>query len=301
MQSTLLRFEPMRSETFPFPDRFAAGVSTLGPLCYFDTGTPPEPRGLPPIVLIHALGLNLTEWEHITVPLARYTRVLGLDLPGCGHSAKPRVPYRLAHMNEAVLGLLDHAQVPQAVLLGHSFGGRIAMELALSHRPRVSGLVLMSSAGLCRYPQWMHWVGPRLLAANLVAPALVVLVPFLIEQIFSRRTPRTQRFVRQVLDRYDPRLAWEFAHYACPLLPDLVSDLGPRVRQLDLPVQVLWGEDDHLLSLRSVQPALNRMPQVRVRTLPRCGHMANIEQPEEVVATTLQFLGEVARSSAARA
>lgn len=289
--------EPMRSETFPFPDRFAVGVSALGPVCYFDSGAPPEPCGMPPIVLIHALGTNFTQWEYIAAPLARHTRVLGIDLPGCGRSAKPRVPYRLAHMHEAVVGLLDHARVPHAVLFGHSFGGRIAMDLALSHRPRISGLLLMNSAGLHRYPRWMHVLAPWLLREHVVAPAIVVAVNILLRRIFSHPTERTQRFVHQVLDRYDPRYAWEFARYAVPLLPELMNDLGPRLAQLDLPVQVLWGEEDHLLSLQEVEQALASMPSVRVRTLARCGHMPNLEQPETVVETALHFLRELPKAS----
>ncbi len=290
--------EPMRSETFPFPDRFAMGVSALGPVCYFDSGLPLKPRGLPTVLLIHALGTNFTQWEHIAAPLARYTRVLGIDLPGCGRSAKPRVAYRIAHMHEAVLGLLDYAQVPRAVLFGHSFGGRIAMDMALSQRSRVQGLLLMNSAGLHRYPRWMHVLGPRILRQQVVAPAIVVAVKLLLRRIFAHPTERTQRFVSQVLDRYDPSYAWEFARYAVPLLPDLMSDLGPRLRQLDLPVQVLWGEEDHLLSLDDVRSALDTMPQVRLRTLPRCGHMPNFEQPEAVVDTALQFLRELAQAPA---
>jgi pimeloyl-ACP methyl ester carboxylesterase len=288
--------EPMRSETFPYPDRFAADASSLGPVCYFDSGPPPKPRGLPPIVLIHALGTNLTTWEYVAPALAQHTRVLGLDLPGCGRSTKPRVAYRVSLMHEAVIGLLDHVREPQAVLFGHSFGGRIAMDLALAHRQRVVGLVLMNSAGLFPYPRWMHVLAPYLLHEQLVAPAIVVAVKLLLRRIFAQPTARTQRFVSQVLDRYDPRYAWEFARYACPMLPDLMGDLGPRLRELDLPVQVIWGEEDHLLSLRSVTPALATLPRARVRTLARCGHMPNFEQPEAVIETALQFLRELGAS-----
>jgi pimeloyl-ACP methyl ester carboxylesterase len=301
MQRSLLPPATMRSETFPYADRFALGPSKLGALCYFDSGAPPEPRGLPPILLIHALGLNLTGWEYVAPALARHTRVIGIDLPGCGRSAKPRVQYRLAQMEEAVLGLLDYLKVQRAVIFGHSFGGRIAMELALSHPERVRGLVLMASAGLCQYPRWMHVVGPRVLHEQVVAPIILVAAPLLIGRIFGRKSARTRRFVDQVVDRYDPRYAWEFARYACPMLPELMGEVGPALRQLNVPVQVLWGEDDHLLTLQSVRPALSQLPQVRVRTLPGCGHMPNIEQPEEVVKTTLQFLAELAPAPVAPA
>src|SRR5262245_60247865 len=99
MLTPLVGQEPMRSETFPYPDRFAAGASSLGTVCYFDAG---EAQGLPPVVLIHALGLNFTQWEYVAPELAAQTRVIGLDLPGCGHSTKPKAAYTLPLMTEAV-------------------------------------------------------------------------------------------------------------------------------------------------------------------------------------------------------
>src|SRR5262245_7194151 len=128
MLRPLLGPEPMRSETFPYPDRFAAGASSLGTVCYFDAG---EAQEQPPIGLIHALGLNFTQWEYVAPELATQTRVVGLDLPGCGHSTKPKASYSLSLMSEAVLGLIDQLHLDRPVLFGHSFGGHVAMDIAL--------------------------------------------------------------------------------------------------------------------------------------------------------------------------
>lgn len=294
------QLEPMRSESFPFPDRFVEGAH--GPLCYFDTGGAGTP-----IVMLHALGTNFTQFEYIAPALTGEARLIGLDLPGCGHSAKPRRPWRLVDVTCAVLRLLDHLGIERAVILGHSFGGRVALELALCHPERVLGLILLNSAGLTRYPSLYKKLGPRLFTPNVVAGAILASFRFVLQHIFSknaRRTPRAQRFMHQVLDRYDPRFAWEFAYHACPLLPELTLDVIDELPRITVPVYAIWGARDELIRLETVRPALSRLPRCELTALPEVGHMPTLEQPEAVVDAARRLLRDLtqdAQSSASPA
>jgi 3-oxoadipate enol-lactonase len=302
----------MRSETFPYPDRFFSGPH--GPLCYFDTGEPkagaaradgredgpedeprdgdPGSRGgarpqRPPMLMLHALGINFTQFEYVAPALAADSRIVGLDMPGCGHSAKPRRPWRIADVTAATVRLLDHLQLERVVVLGHSFGGRVALELALRHPDRVLGLVLLNSAGLHRFPSVYRRIGPRLLTPNVVAGMLLGSFRYILQFIFSkptRKTARAQRFMHQVLDRYDPRFAWEFAYHACPLLAELTTDLIDELPRITVPTQVVWGEADLLLRLHNVRSVLKRMPRSELVELPEIGHMPTFEHPEAVIA-----------------
>jgi pimeloyl-ACP methyl ester carboxylesterase len=242
----------MRSESFPFPDRFLDGPH--GPLCYFDTGGAGTP-----IVMLHALGTNFTQFEYIAPALTGEARLIGLDLPGCGHSAKPRRPWRLVDVTAAVLRLLEHLGIERAVILGHSFGGRVALELALYKK-----------------------LGPKIFKPNVVAGAILASVRFVLQHIFSkdaRRTPRAQRFMHQVLDRYDPRFAWEFAYHACPLLPELTLDVIDELPRIKVPVYAIWGARDELIKLETVRPALSRLPRCElVRELAQ-GPQATVPAP----------------------
>lgn len=290
--------EPARSETFPYPELYAQGVSPLGPLCYFDAGTEAH---LPPVVLIHPLGTNFTLWEYVAPVLAQHTRVVGLDLPGCGRSAKPRHPYSLHIMTQAVLGLMNHLGLRRAVVFGHSFGGRIAADLALHHRERVAGLVLMNSSGFNRYSKPARVIGQALFRPRVVAPLIIRSIDHVFYRIFVQSNERTERFIRQVVERPDPRYAWEFAYYACPMIDDLMSDVLDRLHELTLPVQVIWGEQDRLLRYKGVVDWVQRLPDARLLGLPGCGHMPSLEQPEAVNAATVQFLQDVAGARHRRA
>lgn len=288
--------EPMRSETFPYPDRFLDGPH--GPLCFFDTGDRhahqgrTEPRPVP-ILMLHALGTNFTQFEYVAPVLANETRIIGVDLPGCGHSGKPRRPWRIADVTAAVLRVLDHLGLARVAVLGHSFGGRVALELALRHPHRVDGLLLLNSAGLTRFPSLYQHIGPPLLRPNLVAGLILTSFRFVLRHIFSpqaRKTPHAQRFMHQVIDRYDPHYAWEFAYHFCPLLPELVTDLIDELPRIKVPTQVVWGERDQLLRLRDVRAALSRLERCELTVLPEVGHMPTLEQPDAVIEAARRLL-----------
>lgn len=284
---TTTRMELMRSETFPFHERFAADVSPLGPIAYFSAG---EPTGQPDIVLLHALGMNYTEWEYVAPELARHSRVIGLDMPGCGHSVHPSRPYGMAEICDAVWQLVQKLELKNPILVGHSFGGRVALELALREPRHYAGLVLVNSAGFIRYPALYERIGRWVLQPSVVGTLLLGTGPVLAHRIFASDSVRTRRFLSQILGRWESAFAYRFAQHACPMLPDLVSDVLDRMSELTLPIQVVWGDRDLLLPYREVEPALRRLRDVQIDVLRDCGHMPNLECPEAVCEAALRLL-----------
>ena len=282
--------EPMRLYDFAWPDRFSSRACRHGVLCYFDSG--PGPKGTP-LVLLHALGVNFTQWRHVAQLLAPQQRLIGIDLPGCGHSAKPRHKWQLTDMTAAVIGLLDELGISRAMIGGHSFGGRVALELALRHPERVAGLLLLNSAGFIRYPKLLASVGKRLLKPQLIAPIMVAMSQPILGAIVAHPTSPSGEFVASVTDRFRPEFAWDFAYHACPLLPALLSDVIDELPKLQLPTEVLWGRSDRLLRYRTVAPQLARLPQARIEVIDDCGHMPNFEQPQIVAQAALRLAARV--------
>ncbi|MER6473206.1 alpha/beta fold hydrolase [Streptomyces collinus] len=95
----------------------------------------------PPLVLVHALGENATDWEQVVPALARSRRVYALDLRGHGRSDWPG-DYSLELMRADVLQFLDALGLGHVDLIGHSMGGIVAYLLAQDHPQRVRRLVL---------------------------------------------------------------------------------------------------------------------------------------------------------------
>ncbi|MEV4872221.1 alpha/beta fold hydrolase [Streptomyces syringium] len=99
------------------------------------------PPDAPPLVLVHALGGNATDWEQVVPALAYNRRVYALDLRGHGRSDWPG-DYSLELMRADVLQFLDALGLGSVDLIGHSLGGIVAYLLAQDHPQRVSRLVL---------------------------------------------------------------------------------------------------------------------------------------------------------------
>ncbi|WP_086711092.1 alpha/beta fold hydrolase [Streptomyces antimycoticus] len=99
------------------------------------------PSDAPPLVLLHALGEDATDWDVVAPVLARSRRVYALDLRGHGRSDWPR-DYSLELMRADVLAVLDELALGQVELVGHSMGGIVAYLIASDHPQRVARLVL---------------------------------------------------------------------------------------------------------------------------------------------------------------
>ncbi|MGW3498055.1 alpha/beta fold hydrolase [Streptomyces sp. NPDC001020] len=99
------------------------------------------PPDAPPLILLHALGEDATDWEAVAPTLARSRRVYALDLRGHGRSDWPG-DYSLELMQADVLRFLDALRLGPVDLIGHSMGGIVAYLIAEAHPQRVSRLVL---------------------------------------------------------------------------------------------------------------------------------------------------------------
>jgi pimeloyl-ACP methyl ester carboxylesterase len=101
----------------------------------------------PAVVLLHGLADDSRTWRPVAEMLAETHTVVAPDLLGAGQSDKPRTEYGVASHVDRVRALLDELKLETAVVVGHSFGGTIASELARQHPDRISGLVLVASGG----------------------------------------------------------------------------------------------------------------------------------------------------------
>lgn len=238
----------------------------------------------PKLLLIHGTGASTHSWVELLPLLAEHYDVLAPDLPGHGFtsSLKDRRP-TLPNMASALRSLLDVEQFEAEVVVGHSAGAAIALQMALAN-DLTPGLVVGLNAALLPYGGWLAPLAqplaraftafapvPRILAARARQPGTV---ERLIRSTGSR-LPQTQ------IETYR-RLLGRESHVSATLSMMANWDLDPLLNRLpDLapPLCLIVGEDDRTVSPSQASVALERVPRGRVIRLGDLGHLAHEEQP----------------------
>jgi len=227
-----------------------------------------------PVVLVHGFGADLGSWMFIQPHLARGRRTVALDLPGHSGSTKEVGSGNRAAMTAALAGALEALGIDRAHLVGHSLGGAIAASLAIERPASVATLTLIASAGL----------GPdinRSFIEGFVRAERRKDVADLLGLLIHDPGSVSRRMVEDVLryKRLDgvPEALAAIAESWFSNGKQSV-DLGAAIVDLEIPIQVIWGEhdriipSDHAKSLRSAS----------VRILAEAGHMPHMERANEV-------------------
>lgn len=103
------------------------------------------PKGAPPVVLIHGLGLHRGMWAPYVEALSTDFHVLCYDLYGHGESALPPSTPSLAVYSEQLAAVMDEVEMNRAAIVGFSLGGMINRRFAMDHSARATGLVIIAS------------------------------------------------------------------------------------------------------------------------------------------------------------
>jgi pimeloyl-ACP methyl ester carboxylesterase len=279
------------AERGPGALRFGRVKTNLGEMALFEAG-----QG-DPLVMLHGLGATKAEFLPTVAALAPNRRIIALDLPGFGDSDKPfPASYDARFFARWVEAALDALELPNDVhVLGHSMGGRVAIEVGLRRPDRVGGLVLMTPS--------MAWLVDRPWARylRLVRPELGLLQPTpraVVEQVVRRAVPGAGNdWVRAGLDEFmraylTPRGRVAFYAAARQIYleqPDGDNGFWTRIESLRVDSLFIWGRRDGLVPIgfqRHVQRAVPAARHVEVDS----GHVPQLERPGETHRAIASFL-----------
>lgn len=251
----------LKRQRFDFP-RGPAGFLKLGA----------RRDGVDPVVLVHGFAGDLLTWQYTLAHLAHRGEVIAIDLPGHGGSTQDVGDGRVAGLAAWLWDALDAMGVGRCALVGHSMGGNICLLAAMERPERVSGLALLSCAG----------VGPavdvdmlrRSLSARTIAEAEAS-----VATLFAGPSAMVPAMGRALLGRLTGPVP------VTPLWTILETSFGPERRwepvdwaALPVPPLVIWGDSDRLVPL----PAAEHLPTEHVHLLPGVGHMPQWEAPTAV-------------------
>ncbi len=254
----------------------------------------------PVLLLLHGLGCDHTTWDPVLERLAQRFMVIAPDLLGHGLSDKPRADYSVGGYANGMRDLITVLGIDKVTVVGHSFGGGVAMQFGYQFPERTQRVILVSSGGL----------GPEVTPAikAITTPGFqqtmgVVTLPgvrhltTLTMRLLSRsRLPHTRDLAEMadIVDTFrDPRARAAISH----VVRSVVDWRGQIVTMADraylteaMPMLLIWGDQDTVIPTVHLDTAAVLAPGLRTEVVRDSGHFPHKNHPKQFIAMVEDFM-----------
>jgi 4,5:9,10-diseco-3-hydroxy-5,9,17-trioxoandrosta-1(10),2-diene-4-oate hydrolase len=245
------------------------------------------------VIFLHGIAASLHDWDSLLPAVAAAGfRAFAIDLPGHGESEKPEDPdaYTASGIEQALQAWLDNLKDgPPYILIGHSFGGYLSLRYALRHPEQVQGLLLIDPYYSLSQPSpLLRWFLPR---PTLGIRALQLTPLPLIDRVLGWDPVDTSHFSTEA--RWQVAVDYKRASPHILNYPRTISDLTPRLGQIQAPTRVIWGTHDLTLRPASFPQLVSAIPKATGHPIEGSGHQPHIGRPEQVRKLALEFLNSL--------
>lgn len=253
------------------------------------------------ILLLHGSFLSLRSWAEVIEPLATQATVVAFDRPVCGLTSRPLPKgqgaslYSANAQSDLVAALIEALGFSNAVLIGNSTGGTIALLTALRHPDKVQGLALVDAMVFSGYATSEVPAPVRFMMKGL-RPVFSRIMRFMIARLYDQAI---RKFWHRQERLTDARIAtyrqefmlgpWDQAFFELFLATRRLG-LDAQLTAIRIPTLVVTGEHD-----RAVKPAESRrlaeeIPGAQLAVIADCGHLPQEERPEDFIGAVETFL-----------
>jgi pimeloyl-ACP methyl ester carboxylesterase len=244
-----------------------------------------------PVVLIHGNPGSGQDWTRLFGPLAAHHRIIAFDRPGHGLSQRPKhgdttveVQARLLH------DALRELHVERPIIVGHSWGGALALVYAINYPEEVAGVVLVAPA--VYESQEIGSMVTDLPAVPVIGDAAnSVLTPLFgasvvrseLKKAFSP-DPVPESYLRSVLPEWTSQIKVKWYSIDDALLNDCLKKFSPRYPEISVPVSILAGDSDLCVSKKDNAERLHQaLPKSNLIVLLKTGHEIPFTRSQSVV------------------
>jgi pimeloyl-ACP methyl ester carboxylesterase len=245
-----------------------------------------------PVVLIHGNPGSCQDWSRLYVPISSRYRAIAFDRPGHGHSDRPNHrPITVEVQAEMLHAALAQLSIERPIVVGHSWGGSLALVYALMFPNEISGVVLLAPAAyesddgvsfLSKLPGWPV-IGDVL---NFLFTPL--LGPWLVRTDIAKAfapDPVPRKYLRHVLAEWTrpKKVKWYSVDDA--LLNESLPKFADRYPEINAPVAIVTGDADQIVPADQNAERLHQaLPHAHFNLLPQTGHQIPFTRPEAVLA-----------------
>lgn len=254
-----------------------------------------HPTASETFVLLHGFLSSTFSFRRLTPLLKEKYNVISIDLPPFGSSGKSnRFTYSYDNMANTVISLLDHLNVKNIHLTGHSMGGQIALNVMKKEPSLVDKGVLLCSSGYLKRMKW-----PVLMASRI--PFFHLYVKLWLTRSGVRKNLENVVHNQDLIDDemmfgyLKPFLEDDIFKALTRMIRDREGDLSMgELKKIETPCLLVWGEHDRVVPLTTGHRLAEDLPRSKLIVLKETGHLVPEEKPDEVLHHIQQFVNSKA-------
>ena len=247
-----------------------------------------------PICLIIGWGASSVMWIDQPELLSKTHKVILIDNRGGGRSSKPDIPYTMKMFVEDIKGVLDHLNITKLHLLGHSMGGMIVQNFALTYPKMLNSLILCCTSPFSMVPNILirnpvAWFiktkfTPESIKNLLSAIFTKKYVDFLFQKSFDEEIENYQKLIRVAI-KYPPNIRGMNNQFSAIKDHNTLNRLG----EIEIPTLIIAGRQDFILPPRHSKILAKYIPNSEFKIL-EGGHGLYVEAEKEFHETIIDFL-----------
>lgn len=229
---------------------------------YDDLGNPEGE----PVILMHGWGCNLTTVNLIANTLVDTHRIINIDLPGHGKSSEPKEVWGVEDFTRLIEKIISELGLQNPSLIGHSFGGRIA--ILLSSRNKVNKIVLVDAAGIKPKRSLNYY---RKVYTFKLMKRLIILF-------------NGKKRGEEIIERRRSKKGSADYRNSSPMMRKVMSrcvneDLKKYMPRIKAPTLLIWGENDTATPLSDAKTMEKLIPDAGLVSFEGCGHYSFLDNP----------------------
>jgi pimeloyl-ACP methyl ester carboxylesterase len=252
----------------------------------------------PALLLLHGLGCDHTTWLPVIRTLARRYTVIAPDMLGHGESDKPRADYSVGGYANGMRDLLTVLGIDKVTVVGHSFGGGVAMQFAYQYPERTERMILVSPGGLGREValaiRAITLPGFHQVMGVVTMPGVRHVVTGGLKALSTAAPTRDLDEVAAIIDSFrDPASRRAIRH----VVSAVVDWRGQVVTMVDrayltqaMPMCVIWGSEDRVIPVKHAALAAEVAPSAVVELIANAGHFPHKDHPQRFVKVVNDFI-----------
>jgi len=227
------------------------------------------------LVILHGWQSSKEKWQKVKEAFEKEElEIIAPDLPGFKKANQLKLPWNLDNYVNWLKDFCDRFPEP-FFLLGHSFGGRIAIKFAVKYPEKLKGLILVSAAGIRKGKPLISKIVP-----------LFKKFSFLPGYYFFRKV--FYKFVLRKTDYLEAKGTMKETFKKV-----IAEDLTSYLSKIKIPTLILWGQKDKITPLNNAYLMNKEIPVSTLEIIPGAGHEINLTHPEELVKFIRDFIPQV--------